>query len=403
MSGYAVPPPAEERELQITAADRLLMLAPHPDDEALAAGGLLQRAIGADAEVRILYVTSGENNPWAQRANEWRWSLGEEDRSRWGARRWEESLAALARLGVPAPCAKRLGFPDQGLTDLLLRGGADLIEVLAEEIASWRPTILLAPAPWDIHPDHSALALLAHFAVARVPVMADAAAVLQYVVHGRARPRPGGGVLIRLDDEMRARKREAILCHRTQLPLRRGYLLRFAEGAERFGVADAEPDHGGQHPIADLAIEDGSLRVEIHRPLPRGLGRPRLLVAFERCGGTTSLLEVQLGVRSRRARVLAGASGRRGAELPIRAEAGLIRLTLPLPDGPDAAEGSVFAKLERTMMRRLGVFDAFGWRHAWPPSPGRRRASGRGRQGAGAEREAVVLASATSDHAHDRQ
>lgn len=49
MSGYAVPPPAEERELQITAADRLLMLAPHPDDEALAAGGLLQRAIGADA------------------------------------------------------------------------------------------------------------------------------------------------------------------------------------------------------------------------------------------------------------------------------------------------------------------------------------------------------------------
>ena len=75
MSGYAVPPPAEERELQFTAADRLLMLAPHPDDEALAAGGLLQRAIGADAEVRILYVTSGENNPWAQRANEWRWRL----------------------------------------------------------------------------------------------------------------------------------------------------------------------------------------------------------------------------------------------------------------------------------------------------------------------------------------
>ncbi len=402
MSAITAPSPGE-RELQFTADDRLLMLAPHPDDEALAAGGLLQGAIAADAEVRILYVTSGENNPWAQRANEWKWSLGEEDRSRWGARRWEEALAALARLGVPAPCAKRLGFPDQGLTDLLLRGGDDLIAELAEEIASWRPTILLVPAPWDIHPDHSALALLAHFAAARVAGACEAATLLRYVVHGSARPRPGGGVTVHLTDEMRARKRDAILCHRTQLPLRRGYLLRFAEGAERFGVEDADPDHGGPHPIADLAIEDGSLRVEIHRPLPSGLGRPRLLVALERCRGTASLLEVELGIRSRRGRVLAGSGGRREQDVPIRSEAGRLRLVLPLPDAAAAMEGSLFVKLERTVMRRLGVFDAYGWRHAWPPAPARRREAGRGRHGAGAEREAALLASAASDPAPDRR
>ncbi len=402
MSAHAAPF-AGERELRFSADDRLLMVAPHPDDEALAAGGLLQSAIAADAEVRVLYVTSGENNPWAQRANEWKWTLGEDDRARWGARRWEEALAALARLGVPAPCAKRLGFPDQGLTDLLLRGGAELVDALAEEIASWRPTILLVPAPWDIHPDHSALALLSHLAVARVPVTADGAAILRYVVHGRARPGPGGGVSLPLSNAMRARKREAILCHRTQLPLRRDYLLRFADREERFGVGDAEPDHGGRHPIADLAIEDGSLRVEIHRPLPGGLGRPRLLVALERCGGTASFLEVELGIRSRRGRVLAGAAGLPRPDLPIRVEGGLLRLALPLPDASAASEGSVFAKLERTVMRRLGVFDAFGWRHAWPPSPARRRAPGRGRPGANAEGEAVALASATSDQAPDRR
>jgi LmbE family N-acetylglucosaminyl deacetylase len=394
---------AGERELRFAAADRLLMLAPHPDDEALAAGGLLQSAIGAGAEVRVLYVTSGENNPWAQRAIEWKWRLGEEDRSRWGARRWEEALGALARLGVPAPCAKQLGFPDQGLTDLLLRGGADLIEVLAEEISSWRPTVLLVPAPWDVHPDHSALALLAHLASARVPGLADRAPALRYVVHGRAGPRPGGGVWIHLSEEMRARKREAILCHRTQLPLRRGYLLRFADATERFGLADAEPDHGGQHPIADLAVEDGSLRVEIHRRIPGGLGNARLLVALERCGGAASVLEAELESRSRRARVLAEAAWRRGLDLSIRAERDLLRLSIPLPEAWEAREGSVFAKLERTAMRRLGFFDAFGWSQAWPPSPNRARADGPGRRDSEAESEAVALASAATDPAPDRR
>ena len=56
-------------------ADRLLVLAPHPDDESLAIGGLLRLARAVGASVRVIYLTSGENNPWAQRACERRWRV----------------------------------------------------------------------------------------------------------------------------------------------------------------------------------------------------------------------------------------------------------------------------------------------------------------------------------------
>ncbi|HXV18872.1 MAG TPA: PIG-L family deacetylase, partial [Candidatus Omnitrophota bacterium] len=44
------------------AGERYLILAPHPDDETLAAGGLIQGAVRSAAHVKIIYLTSGENN-----------------------------------------------------------------------------------------------------------------------------------------------------------------------------------------------------------------------------------------------------------------------------------------------------------------------------------------------------
>src|SRR5882672_4780790 len=82
-------------------ATRLMLLAPHPDDETIAAGGVLQQVIAAGGSVRIIYFTDGDDNPWAQRAVERRWRIGPDDRKRWGKRRRAEALAALVALGVP--------------------------------------------------------------------------------------------------------------------------------------------------------------------------------------------------------------------------------------------------------------------------------------------------------------
>jgi len=41
---------------QFTSESRLMLITPHPDDEALACGIVLQRAVGAGAAVRIVYA-----------------------------------------------------------------------------------------------------------------------------------------------------------------------------------------------------------------------------------------------------------------------------------------------------------------------------------------------------------
>src|SRR5229473_1437708 len=95
---------------------RVMVLAPHPDDETLVTGGLLQQAVAAGAAVRVIFATDGDNNPWPQRVIERRWRITPADRARWGTRRRGEALAALTCLGVPTESAVFLGYPDQGLT-----------------------------------------------------------------------------------------------------------------------------------------------------------------------------------------------------------------------------------------------------------------------------------------------
>src|SRR6516162_434303 len=42
---------------------RLLVIAPHPDDEALGAAGLIRRVIATGGSVRIVWMTSGDGFP----------------------------------------------------------------------------------------------------------------------------------------------------------------------------------------------------------------------------------------------------------------------------------------------------------------------------------------------------
>jgi len=52
------------------SSSRLILFAPHPDDEALACGVILQQAVRPGAAIRIVYVTDGDDNPWPYQALE---------------------------------------------------------------------------------------------------------------------------------------------------------------------------------------------------------------------------------------------------------------------------------------------------------------------------------------------
>jgi len=119
-------------------AQRVLVLAPHPDDESIGCGGTIILHAAAGAQVRILTVTNGESVEGA----------GDDI----AARRQDEARRAAQVLGVPEPVF--LGLPDGRVSDY----GPELAQRLAQEVAEFGPEVVYAPYPLDVHPDHTATA-----------------------------------------------------------------------------------------------------------------------------------------------------------------------------------------------------------------------------------------------------
>ena len=201
--------------------DRILLIAPHPDDEVIAAGGLIQRA----ADVRVVFVTAGENNPWPQRVLQRRWRVTDAGRASWASMRRAEALASLAALGAPPDCAVFLDFPDGGIAELARRGDTRLRDSLRALIDDFRPSLVVAPSAQDHHADHRAVSWYAH--------QAARGDILTYVVHGDGAPHRLR-VALSLSDEERARKRRAIECHASQLLLGKRRFLSYAQPVEEF-------------------------------------------------------------------------------------------------------------------------------------------------------------------------
>lgn len=120
---------------------RLVVVAPHPDDEVLACGALLAMQVQRRGPVLVLAVTDGEASHGVQ---------AEEGANRLGERRRLESLLGLQSLGVPPEATRRLGLPDGQVTayrEVLSSMLKDLLHPLDLVVTTWR---------LDGHPDHEA-------------------------------------------------------------------------------------------------------------------------------------------------------------------------------------------------------------------------------------------------------
>jgi LmbE family N-acetylglucosaminyl deacetylase len=242
--------------LTIASSDRLLILAPHPDDESIATGGLIQIARDAGAAVRVVVLTDGDNNPWPQRWIEKRWRIDARARARWGARRRAEACAAMRVLGLDADAAVFLGLPDLGLTDLLMRNDADAMGMLRAAIDEFRPSVLIMPAVSDRHPDHSAAHILARSALAQSSAMPR---LLTFGVHGGS----SGETVVDLTEAQRSLKANAILAHASQMRLSRRRFLRYAGNVEAFDEAGPVAKENSKHPLRAWVRGDGKVEVRV--------------------------------------------------------------------------------------------------------------------------------------------
>jgi len=131
----------------LPAARKVLVLAPHPDDEIFGCGGAVALYARQAVPVHVHILTDGGGYaPDAQR---------EQIR----VTRHEESRRALAHLGA--------GIDSSFGTyqDRALLKESSLIAHMVTLLEQHQPQLVIAPSPWEIHPDHQACARAAAAAV----------------------------------------------------------------------------------------------------------------------------------------------------------------------------------------------------------------------------------------------
>ncbi|MCE9518575.1 MAG: PIG-L family deacetylase [Verrucomicrobia bacterium] len=215
----------------LTPGTRILVIAPHPDDESLGAGGLIQQALAAGAEVRVIFVTDGDNNPWPQRWLEWRWHIDGECRRRWGARRRAEALRAIEKLGLLKSQAEFFGFPDAEILPRWRKGDAAIMDKFTRTFADWPADVMIPPSPMDRHPDHQGAF---HFAQEALRKLKQHPVIFSYLIHPGWLAVEPSECLLHLTREQQAVKLQAILCHETQTSLSRGRFSSYASPEEAF-------------------------------------------------------------------------------------------------------------------------------------------------------------------------
>ena len=338
--------------LSFSKSDKVLVVAPHPDDESLGTGGLLQRIFAQKIPVRILFATNGENNPWAQRYWERRWQIGSVERARWGCRRREEALKAIRTLGGKPDCARFLNLPDLGTTDLLMQGDRELSILIAKEIREWEPTMALIPTLHDAHPDHSALSVA--FSLALDPVGGSSIRVWEYLVHEPEVPLTQEPAILQLSPEEVECKRRAILCHETQVALSRARFTSFAKQEETY-----YPSHPieakGDIPLAAAHLHEDVLSLQFNVS-PRERFRSKILFAF-RTGGAATDQRWMLPVpfKSGDAHVWDTITSRRLHQAIVQWNGPSLSVDISVPGSPEFEV--IYAKLSGWTL----FFDRSGW------------------------------------------
>lgn len=119
---------------------RVVVLAPHCDDETLGAGGAIRRHVEEGDDVRVVVATGGSGKPHPLFTRDELSTVQDEAR------------AAMRVLGIPEPIIMNLEpviYPDESRIKVN-RAVHDVLDQLS-------PEVLYVPFPYDLHNDHRAL------------------------------------------------------------------------------------------------------------------------------------------------------------------------------------------------------------------------------------------------------
>lgn len=228
-------------EPALLRGERLLVLAPHPDDEVIGCGGLVAHHLRDGRQVRVVVATDG-----AQAGA--------------SATREQESRRALDLLGQTAQL-EFLRFPDRSL-------GNEAASRIREELLVFRPDLVLVPSPIEIHPDHLALSRIFCELIQRDETLFADLAVTRVAFYEVGQPvRPNAIVDITAVADA---KYAAIAEHATQVA-HRDY-AGYARGLNAYRAMTMPP--AVRYAEAYFVMELPSLRTTAFSELRRRVGAP---------------------------------------------------------------------------------------------------------------------------------
>jgi LmbE family N-acetylglucosaminyl deacetylase len=285
------------KEIQVSAPIRMMVFAPHPDDETLAAAGLVQRVLANKGQVRVVFVTNGDGYVDGVRREVRRSRTSKADFIEYGERRHREAVQALRTLGLDLRDGIFLGFPDDGIDDLwaghwsirkpytspytrfnhpfykeslsqrVEYAGTDLEGEIARILREFSPDWVLMPDPRDRHPDHCTTGVFVLDALRKLQYSGEQpfahVQVLTFLVHYPDYPASpawireiaGAGVggsttarrvlseaqwvHLQLTPAELAIKRQALSAYQSQIQVMDSFLRQFVLPFELFGELDA--------------------------------------------------------------------------------------------------------------------------------------------------------------------
>jgi len=182
-------------QIALEPNDRVLVLAPHPDDETIATGGIIQKAVAMGLPVRVVFLTNGDNNEWSFVVYRKRPVARSKGIREMGLVRHDEGVAAAGLLGLKPDQLAFLGYPDFGTLKIwaehwgdrppfegylnravavpyenAYRPGApyrgdDILADVEAILREFRPTKVFVSHPADHNPDHLSFYLFARVAL----------------------------------------------------------------------------------------------------------------------------------------------------------------------------------------------------------------------------------------------
>jgi len=139
--------PYQKRDL---TGRRVLVFAPHPDDETLGCGGSLALHTRAEDPVRVVFLTNGSRGDFSGKAK----------RDEYIELRRKEAIKASQVLGVTDVVF--WSYEDRHLAE-----SKGILSRMVDALEGYNPQLVYVPSPLEFHPDHRAASFFVCQAIRR--------------------------------------------------------------------------------------------------------------------------------------------------------------------------------------------------------------------------------------------